>query len=91
MSEILKFVVYELPEKLTDGFCFNGGKSITFKNVDWFDGPPPEMMSMMGNLKLTRNDVIRQIKEKRYYNPSKKYLVLCNDDNYTFTIGKEIK
>ncbi len=31
--------VYQLPEKLTNGFCFAGGTSIAFLNVDWFHAP----------------------------------------------------
>lgn len=79
MQDLLIYV-YELPEKLTDGYCFGGGKPIVFKNVDWF-----------GNGGMTSTSTVEIesfIKQKQYYHKDKKYLVILNN-NTTFIISKE--
>jgi hypothetical protein len=35
--------IYKMPAKPSDGYCFGGGKPITFTNVDWFNTPPTDM------------------------------------------------
>lgn len=64
--------VYRLPHELSDGFCFGGGKPITFLNVDWFG---TETHLMPGDT-LDGADLISYIKQKRYYDPTKHFLVL---------------
>ena len=71
--------VYRLPETLTDGFCFGGGRPISFLNVDWF-----ETIASDG-----RAPLIMFIKAKRYYIAKARYLVLSDHPDFTFTIEKE--
>lgn len=66
MSSVANTWVYELPEKMSDGFCFGGGTPITFLNVDWFHVP-----SEMAVEKLTEF-----LRGKRYVKPGRKYLVI---------------
>ena len=61
--------VYQLPKRLSDGFCFSGGRPITFLNVDWFDGP----------LEMTLGDVQEWVKTKNYFTaapPGTAFLIL---------------
>jgi hypothetical protein len=71
--------VYRLPEKLTDGFCFGGGRPIQFLNMDWFDEPPPEM-------KITRAGVEAEVRGKCYYDPTARYLILDDRPGETFVL-----
>lgn len=72
--------IYRLPEKLTNGFCFNGGNAIEFLNVDWFDEPPPHVA-------ITRAELEREIRSKRYYDPAARFLVLDDRPGETFVLG----
>ena len=76
--------VYRLPEKLTDGFCFGGGKPITFTNVDWFDVPPPDM-----GITLTREMVEDHVRAKDYFTPGARFLVLDDRPGETFVMGAQ--
>jgi hypothetical protein len=69
-DELIK--VYRLPDKLTDGFAFNGGVPITFTNVDWFNGYKG----------MTQSDLEKHVREKRYFKEGGKFLVLS--DSFTF-------
>ncbi|MBY0259124.1 hypothetical protein [Methylobacterium sp.] len=71
--------VYELPERLTDGYCFGGGKPILFLNVDWF-----EAIVSDGAERLTSF-----IKSKQYYRPHARFLVLGDAPGFTFVIEPE--
>lgn len=66
--------VYCLPEKLTNGYCFNGGNPITFLNVDWIEAPEKE-----GREKLEEF-----LQSKCYVKPGVKYLVLSDYAPFTF-------
>ena len=68
--------VYEIPNPMVKGYCFGTGVSIVFQNVDWFTAPIEE-----------KEETIKFIKTKKYYNPSKRYLVLSRDgvDGWDFT------
>jgi hypothetical protein len=68
-DELIK--VYRLPDKLTDGFAFNG-VPITFTNVDWFNGYKG----------MTQADIEKHVRKKRYFEEGKKFLVLS--DSFTF-------
>lgn len=74
--------VYRLPERLTDGFCFQGGKPITFTNVDWFDAPPLDMG-------ISREDIEAEVRGKRYFDPRTAFLVLDDRPGETFVIAAE--
>lgn len=52
--------VYQLPPKLSDGYCFGGGRPISFLNVDWFDGHP----------EMTLGDLQDWVKQKTYFTSS---------------------
>lgn len=69
--------VYRLPEKLTDGFCFGGGREIAFLNVDWFD------MALIGN---ARAELEAFVRGKPYYDRAARFLVLADDPSLVFTI-----
>lgn len=71
--------VYRLPEKLTNGFCFGGGKPISFLNVDWFDAPTEYQ---------SREKIEQNVRAKKYFDPNAAYLVLTDDPALTFTIGE---
>lgn len=67
MTDPTTFVrIYRLPEKLTDGFCFGGGRPIAFMNVDWFDVP-----DSMGRSKLEAF-----VRTKSYFDSAASFLVL---------------
>ncbi len=79
LTEPLTFVrVYRLPERarLTDGYCFGGGKSISFVNVDWFEALISE----------GQEGVTEWIKTKQYYTAAARFLVLGDDPRFVFTI-----
>lgn len=58
-------IVYELPEKLTNGFAFRS-QPIPFMNVDWFN-----CSTIVSN-----GNLIEFVKNKRYYNLNKDYIIL---------------
>lgn len=85
-DEILKFMstprafvrVYELPAKLTNGFCFRGGVPITFLNVDWFEHP-------IGD----RPGLEEFIRTKNYFKPGRRFLVQSDEPEFTFMLPQE--
>lgn len=70
--------IYELPDKLTDGYCFGGGNEIRFKNVDWFET----------SLSEGRNGLTQFVQGKNYYSPSKRYLVLGDHPDLVYIIER---
>jgi hypothetical protein len=76
--------VYLLPAKLANGYCFGGGRPISFLNVDWMNTPPEQM---------TREQVEAFIRVKDYVKRAQandQFLVLCTDrPDCTFTFRKE--
>jgi hypothetical protein len=74
--------VYRIPEKLVNGYCFNGPVPITFGNIDWMDTPPEQ--------DATRDDVERFLRRKTYVSaaaPGTRFLVLCEERaDLTFVI-----
>lgn len=72
--------VLEIPR--SDGyFRFGGGQVQPFVEVDWFrDDSGPSMSDAEG-----RGQLEAYIKQKKYFNPLKAYLVLHQDAS--FTIG----
>lgn len=71
----LFFHVYRLPDKRSDGYCFNGGNPIPFINVDWFGG----------GLITKREQLIEFISQKQYARHGEALLVLANDPAWTFS------
>jgi hypothetical protein len=69
--------VYRLPDRLTDGYCFGGGRPIPFLNVDWFEAPVSE----------GRVGLIQFIRTKQYFEQGALFLVLADSPEFTFTIG----
>lgn len=77
LSAPMAFVrVYRLPAKLTDGYCFGGGRPITFTNVDWFEAVISEGQA----------GLVEFIKKKQYYDSSSRFLVIGDHPDLTFTI-----
>ena len=76
--------VYRLPPKLSDGYCFGGGRPITFVHVDWMDTPQSGM---------TLDEVKDWIRQKNYFTaspPEARFLVYCPDDpTFTFNLEKK--
>ncbi|MGC2778047.1 MAG: hypothetical protein WA418_20660 [Bradyrhizobium sp.] len=73
--------VYRLPDQLTDGFCFGGGKPITFVNVDWFEAIVSEGVDVL----------TKYIKSKTYFSGRARFLVLGDRPDFVFTIDAEEK
>lgn len=77
--------VYEIPERMTNGYCFHGGVPVVFTNLDWFECP----------VTTTRDEFMKQIKQRRYAQsrPHARLLVLCRSGNpdFTFTIEPDVK
>lgn len=72
--------VYELPDELSTGYCFGGGRPITFVNVDWFNGIDG----------MTREMLETEVRGKLYIRPGKSYLVLSPDNDISFTLKKTV-
>lgn len=49
--------IYQLPSKLSDGYCFGGGRPIPFLNVDWFEVP----------YQVTTADIEQEVRHKGYF------------------------
>lgn len=71
--------VYQLPEKLTNGYCFGGGNPITLLNVDWCEYHETG----------SRVDLEEFLQGKMYIKPGVKFLVISNKPEFTFQfVGK---
>jgi hypothetical protein len=70
MSENFVYV-YQLPEKLTNGFCMKGGVPIIFDNVDWFEDNSG-----------CEESLINFIKQKRYIRSGRRYLILKGNSSF---------
>lgn len=68
--------IYQLPPRLSDGYCFGPGKPIVFLNVDWFQVTPEQ----------DREELKKFILSKRYIKPGFKYLVLIPSLSETFLV-----
>ena len=70
--------IYRLPEELNSGFCFGGGNSIAFLNVDFFDVP----------WNIPREEIKTFIQKKAYFDPAARFLILATAEypTLTFTI-----
>lgn len=75
-GEMRMIYVYELPVKMSDGYCFGGGKPITFINVDWMD-------SAEG---LSKKDFLSFIKPKVWRKAGGKYACLDTEGPLTMII-----
>lgn len=73
--------VYRLPHRMSEGYCFGGGHSIIFQNIDWFNGFDG----------MTREDLERGISTKKYLRDGEAYLVCSpeNDISFTFKSGEQ--
>lgn len=68
--------VYSMPESMTAGFCFHGAVPITLNNVDWFS-------VVMDTL---TPQIVALVKSKRYYDKTKRYLILSDRPDIAVTI-----
>ncbi len=77
--------VLEIAES-TGNFHFDRGEPQTFMEVDWFrdEQPTPDSPGMM-ETEEGRAQIADFVKGKRYYDPTKAYLVL--HPGYSFTIN----
>ena len=72
-------MVYELPEELVEGFCFNGGVPETFLLVNWFN--PTSELNLPADLTLESNFELQNslrefIQMGGYYKPKRSYVVI---------------
>lgn len=74
INETMVFV-YRLPERLSDGYCFGGGRPITFQNMDWFNGIEGMDRAMLE----------KEVSRKVYVEPGVTYLVLSPENDLSFT------
>lgn len=76
--------VYEIPAQRSNGYCFGGPVPIVFGNVDWFYDPRDGVFGKKFENISQLDDVVRtEILRKRYYSPTKRYLVLLDDHSFT--------
>lgn len=68
--------VYMIPPQRAEDYCFDGGHGILFHCVDWFN-EPDGLPSVLGT--VTDDDLIADVKKKRYYNPAVSYLLLMRE------------
>lgn len=78
--------VYRLPDELARGFCHGAPVSVPFGNVDWFNALPPEGSDYP---RPDRSMIAAEIKRKRYYDPSARFLVLSDIEGESFVIEAE--
>ena len=79
--------VFELPNMYPQGFCFQGGKPVSFEMVDWFN-PIPDDDICHKKVKPWEEyvDGIKSfLKKKRYLKPNRKYLLITDfDESFIF-------
>ncbi|AKU43498.1 hypothetical protein CPT_Sansa94 [Caulobacter phage Sansa] len=75
--------VYQLPPKLTAGFCFGGGNPISFLNVDWFNIPAGMQIP-------DREQLAAMIRSKGYYHPAARFMVMVDEPGEIFIIEKAV-
>jgi hypothetical protein len=70
--------VFQLPDSLAEGYCFGGGVDVVFYNVDFFDVP----------WNIPREELIAFIKDKKYFDAIRRFLIIAERDfpTLTFTI-----
>ena len=84
--------VFEVPEILSTEYCFGGGVPVLFKMVDWFYPIPDvgqaavskevwekevgQIVPVEVDLEELEKTLISFLREKRYANPGRTYLVL---------------
>lgn len=69
--------VYRLPSKLTNGYCFDGGKPIEFLNVDWF--------GTTGHVEIKRYELEPWLRKKAWAKVPGRYLVLSDEHSPELT------
>lgn len=75
--------VYVIPDRRSNGYCFNGPIPVEFGNVDWLGTPPDD---------LDREQVERFLRGKRYFTdalPGTRFLVLCDRPDLTFQMVRQ--
>lgn len=72
--------VFELPKKLSEEFCFDGGIAHIFLMVDWFNPILFNELNKVGDtdidIKFLEKEIIPFIKQKNYRKLDRNYLVL---------------
>ena len=76
--------IIEIPKHFPQGFCFNGGLSVEFKMVDWFN-PLYDKDFCQGVLNYSdektaewEKSLIEFVKSKIYMVPSTHYLIITD-------------
>lgn len=68
--------VFRLPEEYPSGFCFGGGRPVTFLMVDWFQPLDPQNLDEPWvEVSVKLRDFILQ---KRYVEQGASYLVITD-------------
>jgi hypothetical protein len=68
--------VFELPEIITNQFCFGGGHAVQFRLVDWF-----RMSEVFDNNGHYPDSLVEDVKNfirmKAYFNKDRFYIAIC--------------
>jgi hypothetical protein len=83
--------VFQLPQKYPEGFCFDGGKPVTMKMVDWFQ--PIPVTDIINNDVKPWEVYVPQLRkflgQKRYVLKDCKYLLLTDfDESMVFQLSQ---
>ena len=66
--------IFEIPTVYPPGFCFEGGKTVMFAMVDWFN----PMSDLDKEWSDCVNSITAFVKSKKYIRPGRKYLLLTD-------------
>jgi hypothetical protein len=72
--------IFELPLEYPEGFCFGGGKPVTFTMVDWFN-PIPSTDIWNNTIKPWSEYVplmLKFLQEKLYVKSGRKYILITD-------------
>lgn len=69
--------VCELPLAYPQGFLFQGGKTVGFLMVDWFNPIPPDMIDDF-DWNIWKEKLIEFISEKKYIHKTKTYVIISD-------------
>ncbi len=80
--------VFAIPTDMPNDFCFGGGQLVPFRQVDWFQPIPNELIASNLDMGIDDNESLRVallsfLADKNYVEPGRRYLVLC-DWGYCF-------
>ena len=69
--------VYQIPEKMSDGYCFGDGVPIEFTNVDWFEVSDD----------TSTHEIVKYVLTKKYVKPDKKYIIIIPERDQSLILS----